>query len=71
LDLDLTIKLTEVPRTAPPSDSAITGKSLLVCERCKDVEEIVVAIMQIVQLDETWALCGKCARELPAGYHLA
>jgi hypothetical protein len=44
---------------------------MLICERCDNLEEIVVAIMQIVQLDETWALCGPCARELPSGYHLA
>ena len=69
--MNLTIRLTEIPRTVPPSDSAITGNSLLVCERCKDVEEVVIAIMQIVQIDETWALCGKCAGELPAGYHVA
>jgi hypothetical protein len=70
LDLNLTIKLTEVPRSAPPSDCAIARQSLLICERCKNVEEVVVAIMQIVQLDETWALCGNCTRELPAGHHL-
>jgi hypothetical protein len=69
--LNLTIKLTELPRSAPPSDRAIGTQSLLICERCQNLDEIVVAIMQIVQLDETWALCGTCARELPTGYHLA
>jgi hypothetical protein len=71
VELNLTIKLTEVPRSAPPSDCAIAGESLLVCERCQNFEEVVVAIMHIVQLDETWALCGTCARELPTGYHMA
>jgi hypothetical protein len=72
MTLNLTIKLTEVPRANPHSEQRADGtRSLLICERCQNVEEIVVAIMQIVQLDETWALCGPCARELPPGFHLA
>jgi hypothetical protein len=67
--LDLTIKLTDIPR---PDLAAVLcpeqAQPLLICDRCQNTDEIVVAIMQILQLDQSWALCGKCARELPAGF---
>jgi hypothetical protein len=70
--LDLTIELTDV--LTPDSTAALCAsraQSLLICDRCQNVEEVVVAIMKIVPLDETLALCGTCTRELPAGFNVA
>lgn len=70
--MDLTIKLTDIPR-AGLATALCTAQvqPLLVCDRCQNVDEVVVAIMQILQIDESWALCGACARELPAGFSVA
>ena len=43
----------------------------LICDRCLDPDEFVVATMQISAIDETFTLCGSCARELPRGFHVA
>jgi hypothetical protein len=43
----------------------------LICDRCLDPDEIVVTTMEIAAIDETFALCGNCTRELPRGYHVA
>jgi len=43
----------------------IAGGGLLVCDRCCDAEEIIVAIMRIPDLEGAWSLCGPCLRELP------
>ena len=47
----------------------------LICDRCLDPNEIVVAAMEIATIDEnvalcTLALCRSCLSELPRG-HLA
>jgi hypothetical protein len=70
--LDLTVKVTDLhrPGTAPLLPAASAG-SLLICDRCHNLDEIVVAVMQILPLEETWALCGPCKQELPKGFHLA
>ena len=70
--MNLTIKLTDV-RGANLSAGACAAMTqpLLICDRCQNVEEIVVATMEILQLEETWALCGTCAHELPNGFNLA
>jgi hypothetical protein len=48
-----------------------SNQPLMICDRCHDVEEIVVALMQIQAVEETWALCGSCVGELPAGLKVA
>jgi hypothetical protein len=65
----LTIELTDI-RTSGSTPALLTAKAqpLLICDRCQNVEEVVVTIMKILPLDETWALCGACARELPSGF---
>jgi hypothetical protein len=45
--------------------------SLLTCDRCHEVDAIVVAIMEILPLEQSWALCGPCKQELPRGFHRA
>jgi hypothetical protein len=69
--VDLTVKVTELypPSSTPASRSEVAGP-LLTCDRCHNFDEIVVAIMQILQLEETWALCGPCRQELPIGFRL-
>jgi hypothetical protein len=71
-ELNLTVKLTDIRRadlTAvwPP----VGTQPLPICDRCHNLEEIVVATMRILDLEETWSLCGTCVRELPAGFNLA
>jgi hypothetical protein len=70
--LDLTVRLTDI--SLPSLNSASwpdqTG-ALLTCDRCHEVEEIVVAIMEILPLKQSWALCGPCKQELPNGFHRA
>jgi hypothetical protein len=38
---------------------------LLVCDRCRNPEEIIAAILNIPDLQGAWSLCGPCFRELP------
>ena len=42
----------------------------LTCDRCQDPNEIVVAAMEIAAIDETFALCGACASQLPGGFRI-
>jgi hypothetical protein len=67
--MDLTIELTDI------SDPYFTAafclaraKQKLICDRCEDSAEPVVAVLEVRELDTTWALCGLCTRELPAGF---
>ena len=70
--LNLTVKLTEISsRDFSAAVSAKGAERLLICDRCYKVEEIVVAIMRILPLEETWAFCRPCKQELPKGFHLA
>jgi len=73
IGLKLTIKLTDIPNPGLTAAFVCADRAqpLLICDRCQNVEAIVVAVMQILQLDETWALCGTCARELPDGFSVA
>jgi hypothetical protein len=48
---------------------AARDQPLLICDRCEDADEMVVATMHV--LEATFALCGRCARELPTGYRVA
>jgi hypothetical protein len=56
--------MTHEPRVA-------SAGALLICDRCHKIDEIVVAVMQILPLEESWALCGPCKQALPKGYYLA
>ena len=70
--MNLTVKLTDISRVA--FTAGVSPKSappLPICDRCHNLEKIVVATMQILPLEETWALCGPCKQELPKGFHLA
>lgn len=47
------------------------NRPLMICDRCRNVEEIVVALMQIDAVEDTLALCGSCLGELPTGLKVA
>ena len=38
---------------------------LLVCHRCRDVDEIIAGIVVMREVEEAWVLCGPCLREIP------
>jgi len=70
--LNLTVKLTDIPRPGMTQEPrAASGGPPLICDPCHKVDEIVVAVMQILPLEESWTLCGPCKQALPQGYHLA
>ncbi len=59
----LTIKFTDIPRTATTTGSyQMTTDSLAICDRCANAEEIVVGRLETLALGEAWALCGAGAR---------
>ena len=70
--MDLTVNVTELSGLDLAS-AQFAGSigPLLNCARCDDLDEIVVAVMQVLPLEQTWALCGPCLRQLPQGFHLA
>ena len=45
-------------------------QTMLICDRCQDPDEVVVATMEIPAMDETFTLCGSCTRALPRGYRV-
>jgi hypothetical protein len=59
IGMNLNIRFTEIPHHLGST------QALLLCDRCQNVEEIVVVTMQIIGLDKTWTLCASCADELP------
>jgi hypothetical protein len=69
--VNLTVRVTEISGFDLASQFARSAGPLLNCARCEDLDEIVVAVMQVMPFEQTWALCGPCLRELPKGFHLA
>ena len=68
--MDITVRLKQVPLRNLAGDGRLTRSDqlLLVCDRCHDIEAIVVAIMQISPIEQTWALCAACEGQLPVGF---
>jgi hypothetical protein len=67
--VDLIVELTEISQPGFVAACArVAAKSLLVCGRCENMEEIVVAVLTVPELDASWALCGLCARDMPGGF---
>jgi hypothetical protein len=73
IGMNLIVRLQQIPRRdlAGNFNPVPTDPPLLICDRCDDVEAVVVAIMEIQSLEETWALCEACVTELPVGLGLA
>jgi hypothetical protein len=42
----------------------------LVCQRCMNENEVIAGVLIIDAMDEQWALCGPCWREMPQGAHI-
>jgi hypothetical protein len=68
--LDVTVKVTDIS-AIPAGVLARRADSFLICDRCHDADEIVVALMEILPLEGRWALCGPCSQEMPRGFHVA
>ena len=49
---------------------AARAQTMLICDRCRDPDEVVVVTMVIPAMDKTFALCGCCTRELPHGFRV-
>jgi hypothetical protein len=68
-EVDLIVEVTDISQPGFVAACAkVAAKSLLVCGRCEDIEEIVVAILTVPALDASCALCGCCARSVPSGF---
>jgi hypothetical protein len=67
--VNLVIRLTPVRRTASSISSPTEDdEQFLVCDRCHNSEEVVVAMFEILPVKKQWALCGPCSRQLPVGF---
>ena len=69
--MDLIIETVPITPKMMVALCAAREESELICDRCQDPDEIVVAAMLILPLiEEPLALCGSCARELPSGFRV-
>jgi hypothetical protein len=68
--LDLIIETTRLTPNLIVAMCAAREQPELICDRCQNPEEIVVAAMEIAAIGETFALCGDCTRELPNGFQM-
>jgi hypothetical protein len=69
--LDLLIETTPLTPNLIVALCAAREESELICDRCQNPDEIVVAAVEIAAIGETYALCGTCMRELPKGFVVA
>jgi hypothetical protein len=69
--LDLIIQTEALTPIAMAALLADREQPELICDRCLNPEEIVVATMEIAAIEQTFMLCGDCARDLPRGFHVA
>jgi hypothetical protein len=68
--LDLIIETELLTPTLIAALCAARAQPMLICDRCQDPDEVVVSTMAISATNETFTLCGSCARELPRGFHV-
>jgi hypothetical protein len=68
--MDLVAIVRDITRSEVPSEISSVQQELLVCDRCHNIDEIIVAIFQALPLIQSWALCGACKQELPEGFYL-
>ncbi len=38
---------------------------ILICQRCSDVEALIIAFLVFEHNEQAWPLCGRCVRKLP------
>jgi len=68
--MDLIVIVREVARSELTSGSVALEQELVACDRCHNIEEIVVAMVQALPLKQWWAICGPCKQALPDGFYL-
>jgi len=65
------IELIEDPSSVAALSAKVRSKGeMLVCRRCMDASEVIAGVLVINAMDEHWALCGPCWREMPQGAHI-
>ena len=69
--MDLIIETTALTPNLIVALCAARAQSELICDRCHNRDEIVIATLEIVAIGETLAVCGACMRELPKGFVVA
>jgi hypothetical protein len=68
--LDLIIETEPLTPSSIAALCAARAQTMLICDRCQDPDEVVVATMEIPAMEETFTLCGECTRELPRGFRV-
>ena len=51
--------------TAVFAEMTLLGQ-LLICHGCDDVEAVIVGFLVNDRIEQAWALCGSCVRDLPS-----
>jgi hypothetical protein len=69
-ELDLIVETEPLNPSLIAALCAARAQTMLICDRCQNPDEVVVATMAIPAMEETFALCGGCARELPRGFRV-
>ena len=69
--MDLIVETTPLTPDLTVALCAAPEQPELICDRCQDPDEIVVATVEITAIGETLAICGACTRELPQGFAVA
>jgi hypothetical protein len=68
--LDLIVETEPLTPSLIAALCAARAQTMLICDRCRDPDAVVVATMEIPAMDETFTLCGSCTRALPRGYRV-
>ena len=68
--MDLIIETEPLTPSSIAALCAARAQTMLICDRCQDPDEVVVATMEIPAMGETFTLCGDCTRELPRGFRV-
>jgi hypothetical protein len=68
--LDLIVETEPLTPSLIAALCAARAQTMLICDRCQDPDEVVVATMEIPEMEETFTLCGGCTRELPRGFRV-
>jgi hypothetical protein len=66
--LDLVVETTFLTPELTVALCVAREQAELICDRCRNPDEIVIATVEIAAIGETLALCGACTRELPKGF---
>jgi hypothetical protein len=70
IELDLIVETEPLTPSLIAALCAARAQTMLICDRCENPDEIVVATMEIPGMDETFTLCGCCTRDLPGGFRV-